>query len=67
MLVRFFSLRRQVPLNNMFGYSTDLRSATQGKGEFSMEYKRHSAVSGSDQERIVAEMKKRRVDEAAAR
>jgi elongation factor G len=47
----------EVPLAESFGYSTELRSLTQGQGTFTMELAKYSPVPGSIQTGIVAERK----------
>ena len=43
-----------VPLSEMFGYATDLRSRTQGRGQYTMEPSHYTEVPKSIQEKIIA-------------
>ena len=47
-------VRATVPLGNMFGYATDLRSNTQGRGTFSMEFLKYEQVPANVQEEIIS-------------
>ena len=46
-------IKAAVPLSEMFGYATDLRSATQGRATYSMEFARYSEVPASIAETII--------------
>ncbi|MGE4232921.1 MAG: elongation factor G [Bacteriovoracia bacterium] len=63
----YFICEAEVPLTEMFGYSTDLRSATQGKGEFTMEFLKYSQVPRNVQEEMVKAYQEKRAKEAAGR
>ena len=52
----------EVPLSEMFGYSNDLRSGTQGKAQFSMEFEKYAPVPSS----IQADLAKEYADKVAA-
>jgi elongation factor G len=56
-------IEAEVPLTEMFGYSTDLRSATKGKGEFSMEFAKYAAVPRNIQEELAKKYQAKRAAE----
>ena len=47
------AVRAEVPMSEMFGYATDMRSATQGRATFSMEFEKYKEVPDSIAEAII--------------
>jgi elongation factor G len=50
-------VRAQVPLSEMFGYATDLRSRTQGRATYTMQFESYQQMPSSIQEEIVARVR----------
>ena len=51
-------VKAYVPLAEMFGYSTDLRSKTQGRGNYSMFFEKYEPVPKNVQEKVLADKSK---------
>ena len=59
----FSTVDAEVPLSEMFGYATDLRSMTQGKAEFSMEFDKYAPVPAETTIELKKKFESKMVDE----
>ncbi|ODQ57311.1 hypothetical protein WICANDRAFT_102286 [Wickerhamomyces anomalus NRRL Y-366-8] len=62
-----FTISAECPLNQMFGFATALRASTQGKGEFSLEFKQYAPTPVHLQKQLMAEHQKKLAEQAAAK
>jgi len=51
------NIKCEVPLANMFGYATDLRSKTQGRATFTMQFKKYEPVPENIANEIIRKVK----------
>jgi len=61
----FARVEAEVPLSEMFGYSTTLRSLTQGKAEFTMEFLKYGKVPANVSEELIAKHEEKRKKESS--
>jgi len=61
----FVRVEADVPLSEMFGYSTDLRSATQGKAEYTMELSKYAPVPRDVSDELIQQFGSARTEEDA--
>jgi elongation factor G len=56
----FCQIEAEVPLAELFGYATDLRSVTQGKAEFTLEFAKYAPVPGEVSKELIERFSERR-------
>ncbi|MFH1278261.1 MAG: elongation factor G [Candidatus Eisenbacteria bacterium] len=61
----FVRVDAEVPLSEMFGYATSLRSATQGKAEFTMEFARYAPMPRDLATELIDELRKKKQEGSA--